>query len=352
MAINSITYNFDDILTSTLMNYREKLYDNIFHALPFFYWIHANGRKRIEDGGERIVIPLEYGKNSTFKSMTSGYDTVDTTPQEALTDAYYEWKEIAGSVSVSNKELAKNQGKQKVLDLLQQKTNNAEMSMTEELSRQMIGSFTAGNGGSDLTPLNLLVKANPTTSTSVGGINQLTYSWWRNKYKSSSATTWAGLIDEIAHLYNQCSAGGSKNGKRSFPDMLLCCQGYYEVYEAAARNKGQIVLQNEPIADLGFGGAKYRGSTLMWDEWLPDINAGIAMTDPDSATHTAYSALFLNSEYIELVVCRGQDFTVGPFIQPENQKVKTSILYMMAEVCCSNRRKQGVHLNVSASITS
>jgi len=61
---------------------------------PFMYWIHANGRKRTEDGGERIVIPLEYGKNDTIKSMTSGYDTIDTTPQEHMTSAYYQWKKL------------------------------------------------------------------------------------------------------------------------------------------------------------------------------------------------------------------------------------------------------------------
>ena len=351
MPVNSITYNFDDLLTSTLMNYRSKLYDNIFNANPFFFWLHANGRKRIEDGGERIVIPLEYGKNSTIKSMTSGYDTVDTTPQDAMTSAYFNWKEIAGTVTISNKELAQNQGKHKVINLLQQKTNNLEMSMTEELSRQLIGSFTAGNGGADLTPLNLLVKKDPTTSTTIGGINQATYTWWANKYKSSGATTYAGLINEIAHLYNQCSVGGSK-GKRSYPDLILCDQIYYETYEGAARAKGQVLMQNEKVADLGFGGAKYRGSTFMWDEWLPDIYTGTATTDPATATFTKCSALYLNSEFFEFVVCKGQDFTVGPFIQPENQKAKTSILYLMGELCISNRRKHGVHFNCSITIAA
>src|SRR3972149_3218634 len=163
MPVNSMTYNFDSLLSTTWMNYRDKLYDNIFNACPFFYWIHANERKKVHDGGERIVINLEYGKNSTIKSMTNGYDTIDTTPQDSITSAYYEWKEIAGSTTISNRELALNQGKNKIIDLLQSKANNTEMSMTEELTRQMIGSFTAGNGGDDLTPLNILVEKNTTT---------------------------------------------------------------------------------------------------------------------------------------------------------------------------------------------
>lgn len=351
MPVNSITYNFDSLLSTTFMNYRDKLYDNIFNACPFFYWLYANGRKRVEDGGERIVIPLEYGKNTTIKSMTSGYDTIDTTPQDGITSAYYNWKEIAGSTTISNKELAMNQGKHKLISLLEAKANNTEMSMTEELSRQIIGSFTAGNGGHDLTPLNLLVKADPTTSTEIGGINQNTYAWWRNQYKSSAATTYAGFVAEIAHLYNQCSRGGSK-GKRSYPDLAICDQWYYELYEAACRAKSQINIMNTTVADLGFGGIKYKGTTLMWDEWMPDVNAGTAMTDPDSATRAAGAALWLNSEFIQFVVCKGQDFVVGPFIQPENQKAKTSIIYMMAEVVCSNRKKQGVHFNIDETIAA
>ncbi len=351
MPVNSFTYNFDSLLSTTWMNYRKKLYDNIFNACPFFYWLHANGRKKIHDGGERIVINLEYGKNTTIKSMTSGYDTIDTTPQDTITSAFYEWKEIAGSTTISNKDLAMNQGKSKIIDLLQSKANNTEMSMTEKLSEMILGAFTAGNGGHDLTPLNLLVKKDPTTSTTIGGINQSTYAWWRNKYKSSAATTFEGFIKEIAHLYNQCSKGGSK-GKRSAPDMAVTDQYYYELYEAAARAKAQIMLVNEPIANLGFGGNKYKAMTMMWDEWLPDINSGTANTDPDSYTWSQASALFLNSEFIELSICQGQDFVVGPFIQPENQKAKTSIIYMMGEVTTSNRGKHGVHFNVDETITS
>jgi len=120
MAVSSITYNFDSILSTTLMNYRKKLYDNIFNACPFFYWLHANGRKRIEDD-----------------------DIVDTTPQDNITSCYYNWKEIAGSISISNRELVQNSGKHKIIDRLQAKVNEAEMSMTEEIEAMTLGKITS-----------------------------------------------------------------------------------------------------------------------------------------------------------------------------------------------------------------
>ncbi len=351
MAVNSITYNFDSLLSTTWMNYRDVLYDNIFNSCPFFYWMHANGRKRVEDGGERIVIPLEYGKNSTIKSMTSGYDTIDTTPQDPFTSAYYNWKEIAGSTSISNKEIAQNSGKSKIIDLLKRKATNTEMSMSEVLEQMIVGAVTCGNGGSDLMPIYLLIAVDPDASATIGGINQSTYAWWKNKLKTSTATTYAGFINEIANLYNTCSHGGSK-GKRKSPDVILCDQVYYEIYMGAGRAKGQIMLTNEPVVNLGFGGARYLGATLMWDEYMIDVVTGTANTDPNTYSPTYSSAYFINSEFLEFVVCKGQDFTIGPFIQPENQKAKTSIIYLMGEIVTSNRSKQGVHTTVVRTIAA
>lgn len=351
MAVSSMTYNFDSLLSTTWMNYREKLYDNIFNANPIFYWMHENSRKRVEDGGERIVIPLEYAMNSTIKSMTSGYDIIDTTPQDTLTSAYYTWKEVAGSTVIANREMAMNSGKNKIIALLESKATNTEMSMSENLNKMLLA-FTSGNGGNDLTPIFQYVQKNPAAVSTVGGIAQGSYAWWRNQYLSGAGvTTYAGHLNQMDNLYNTCSKGGSKN-KRKYPDAIFCDQKYYELYAAACRSKGQIMLANEPVGNLGFGGLKFRGATLMWDEYFPDVNTTTAVTNPDDYTRTNYGAIFVNSEFLEFVVCKGQDFVVGPFIQPENQKVKVSILYLMGELTCSNRRKQGMHYAVVTTIVA
>lgn len=352
MAVASFTYNLDSILSTTLMNYRKKLYDNIFNACPFFYWLHANGRKRIEDGGERIVIPLQYGRNTTISSMSSGYDIIDTTPQDNITSAYYEWKEVAGSISISNKELVKNSGKHKIINLLQAKSNEAEMSMVEEIEAMTIGRISQDNVAADFLPLSEFVQKAPSDADTVGGIAQNTYSWWRNQFNTTNLTTWAALVAGMGNMYNSCSKGGS-GGKRSFPDIIITDQNAYESYESACRDKTRII--NEKIADLGFGGLKFRGSTVMWDEYMPDIytdTTSVLPTTVDDYSYTKHNMYFLNSEYLDFVVAKGQDLTIGPFIQPENQKAKTSIIYIMAELCCSNRRKQGALMNIDASLAA
>ena len=352
MAVSSFTYNFDSIPSTTLMNYRNKLYDNIFNACPLFYWLHANGRKRLEDGGERIVIPLEYGRNSTISSMKSGYSIIDTTPQDDITAAYYEWKEIAGSISIANKELVQNSGRHKVLDLLQAKTRGAEMSMTEEIEAMVLGKITGGQATEDFLGISEFIQKNPTAADTVGGIAQGTYAWWRNQYSTTALTTWALLLAYMSKMYNSCSKGGAA-GKRSHPDLILTSQNAYESYESACRDKTRII--NESVADLGFGGLKYRGTTLMWDEYMPDIYTNTTSVTPatvDTYSHTVHNMYYINSDFIEFVVAKGQDLTVGPFIQPENQKAKTSIIYIMGELCCSNRRKQGALMRITADLAA
>jgi len=363
MAVISITYEFDSILSTTLMNYRKKLYDNVFNAIPFYYWIHANNRKRIEDGGERIVIPLEYGRNSTIKPM-EGYDVVDTTPQDPLTACYWEWKEIAGSISFNNRELVQNSGKSKVIDLLAAKIRNTEMSMAEEMEVMLLGPLYPKSGGKAFETLNRIIQKDPTSSTAtiktVGGIDQSTsdHSWWRNqKLQSStpSTTTWAQFFSEMAKLYNMCSKGGA-GGKRAHPDLILCDARYYETYEDGCRDKTR--LYNEKVADLGYGGIKFKGCTMMWDEYVIDVEAGTEMTIETLDSYwtdqsTDYSsAYFINSDFVELVMAKGQDIVTGPFIQPENQKAKTALIYGMGNLVCSNRRKQGVHYKVDQQIAS
>jgi len=313
------------------------------------YWLHANGRKRIEDGGERVVIPLQYGRNTTIHSLKSGYDIIDTTPQNNQTAAYYEWREVAGSITISNRELVQNSGKHKIISLLEAKTSETEMSMTEILE-MMVLSFTAGNGGHDLMPIFQYIQKTP-ASGKVGGINSAVHSWWRNQVNKSKAVNWADFLAEIGNMYNCCSKGGAK-GKRSHPDMILCDQAFYETYENACRDKTRLI--NETVGDLGYGGLKFRGATLMWDEYVPDMKDEKAVTDPDTYwnTHNGSTGVFINSEFLEFVVCKGQDFTVGPFIQPEDKKAKTSIIYLMGEICCSNRKKQGLLYEVNQKMNN
>ena len=353
MGAVSLTLSYGDLLTTTMFNYRNTFYDNIFNAIPVF--VMLRNKKRTEQGGERIAIPLAISMNTTFKSMT-GYDPIDTTPQENLTTVFSNWKEFAGSIGISRREENMNRGKFQIINMLSAKTQVAEMSAAESLSIQVVGTIATTDPTLDLSPLTYLVQADPTASKSVQELNQSTYAVWQNQYRDGTAasdTSWAAFLKGMEHLYNSCSKGGGA-GKRSTPNWIVCDQDYYETYIAACRDKTRIIKYDETIANLGFGGAKFRNAILTWDEHLPDINSGTSMTIDTIAsyTRTYCNAIYLNTEFLEYVVMAGSDLDVGPFIKPENQVARTAIIYNMANVVCTNRRKQGVHFKCSKSITS
>jgi len=101
--------NFDQLLSTTLANYRNQLTDNVFTARPLTYFLMDKGRLRMLNGGTKIVEPLIYGQNSTVASY-SGYDTISLTAQDGITAAEYDWKQYAASIAISGIEEAKNNG--------------------------------------------------------------------------------------------------------------------------------------------------------------------------------------------------------------------------------------------------
>ena len=94
---------------------------------------HAAARGR----GERIAQPLMYEENDTFKSY-SGYEILTVKPQDGMTTAFFPWKEIGGTISISRLEERKNSGEAALLKLLEKKIMQAEMSIKAKVNQQLL----------------------------------------------------------------------------------------------------------------------------------------------------------------------------------------------------------------------
>src|SRR6266581_4163410 len=162
--------SYDGLLSTTIANFRDQFADNLSRSFFLFYWLSQQGRKVHEDGGESILVPLMYGSNTTVRSY-DGYETIDTTPQEGLTSARYPWKQVAGTISISRKEERQNSGRQRMINLLQSKTDQVQISMRDELNRMMFADGT-GNDSKDIFGLKLLVESGGTPSGTVAGIDR------------------------------------------------------------------------------------------------------------------------------------------------------------------------------------
>ena len=261
--------NFDQLLSTTLANYRNQLTDNVFTARPLTYFLMDKGRIRMLDGGTKIVEPLIYGTNGTVASY-SGYDPISLTPQSGITAAEFEWKQYAASIAISGIEEAKNNGEQAIVNLLEAKIMQAEESLREGFNQMFFANGT-GNSGKDWNGLGNIVEASGT----VGGINRATAGneYWRS-YEENTAT--ALTLAQMATAYNTVSVGNDH------PDMILTTQTLFEKYEALL--VPSLRFTDTKTADAGFQNLLYKAAPVTFD------------------THcTAGVVYFLNSKYQTLV---------------------------------------------------
>ncbi|MEM3145979.1 MAG: phage major capsid protein [Candidatus Nitrosotenuis sp.] len=307
--------NFDALVTTTLKNYRKNLADNITAHQALFMQLKKKGFIREEDGGTSIVEPLLVGKNTTVRSY-SGYDVLDVTPQAGVTAAEFAWKQIAGSVTISGEEEFKNSGSAtRVLSLLETKIKQLEISMTLEINRQLFGDGT-GNGGKDITGLALAVEDGTAWSV-YGGIDSNAYTYWRNQWIGSVGSFAANGVDRMRTLFNSASRGTEK------PTLIITTQAIFEAYEKSL--SPALRFSDPETADAGFMNLLFRGVPVVFDDDAP-----------------AGELRMLNSEYLRLVIGKGRNFSVTPFVRPENQDAKVSQILFYGNLTCNNRARQGV----------
>ena len=363
---SSLTDPYGALLTTTLRNMQPKIHDNISRGNRYMAYMDMRGRLRREDGGERVKVGLMHALNSTA-DIYSGYGTLDTTPQDGITSAFYTWSQLSVSIAISRLEERQNSGKSRILSLFDTKVKQAEASAKELLNNCIVaGRITASaasgqflarigrldSGASGPLPLAALVDTNNSRSVSIGNINGNTYSFWRNMADSSTATTFAGYKQELNNLYNDCTRGPGGS-----PDLFISDQVAWEQYFNALQNQERYQVTDKRVIDVlgGMRGQddllKFRGATWIWDEVVPDTETNAEVVDAVGSV-TVSTVFMLNSEAIEIVVDSQTDWISTPMLRPENQDARVGQLLWMGAHCVNNRRKLGVLYGISRSIVS
>lgn len=364
-----LTDSYDALLTTTLRNMQPRLHDNITRGNKLLAWLEMNGRTRRVDGGERIQVALMHAQNSTA-DIYSAYGNLDTTPQDGITSAFYNWAQIAVSISISRKEERQNSGQARLLSLLQAKTTQAEVSAKQLLNNCIVsgkittgassnlGRFSARTGRLDSgaegpLPLPALVDASPSRNVAIGNINPNTYSFWRNQASSSSASTFAGLKQEMNQVYNDCSKGGGQGGGQGTPDLMLGDQRAHEQYWNSLQNQERYVIDSPRVVNVlgGSEALKFRGAAFIWDEVVPDVETNADIVD-GIGTVTASTIFFLVTDNWEYIVDSQTDFVTTPFITPVGQDARVAEILWMGATAVNNRRKQGVLYGIARNIVA
>ena len=306
--------NLSEIVTTTLRNRSRTLSDNVSNHNALLRRLRENGNQTSVTGRD-IVRELEYADNGTVQ-FYSGYETLDVSPSDVLSAAVFEYKQLAGNVTISGLEQVKNSGTEAIINLLEARINVLEKSMMNSLSTSIYSDGT-GSSGKEVGGLQLLV-ADSGTGT-IGGINSSTFTFFQNKQSTatSSAFSTSNVQSDMNDMYLQLVRGADS------PDLIMAGTNAYKAFLGSLQAIQRIT--SDDLANSGFTSVQYLNSDVVFD----------------SACNTNRMYM-LNTDYLRLEVAASRDFVPGEAKMSVNQDAMVTPMFWSGNLTCSNRALQGV----------
>jgi hypothetical protein len=306
--------NLSEIVTTTLRNRSKTLSDNVSNHNALLRRLRENGNQTSVTGRD-IVRELEYADNGTVQ-FYSGYETLDVSPSDVLSAAVFDYKQLAGNVTISGLEQVKNSGTEAIINLLEARINVLEKSLMNSLSTSLYSDGT-GTSGKEVGGLQLIV-ADAGTGT-VGGINSSTFTFWQNAQTTatSSAFSVANVQSDMNTIYLSLVRGADS------PDLVMAGTNAYTAFLGSLQAIQRIT--SDDLANSGFTSLQYLNSDVVFD----------------SACNTN-RMYFLNTDYLRLEVAAARDFVPGEAKMSVNQDAMVTPMFWSGNLTCSNRALQGV----------
>lgn len=302
---------YDQLSAITEKKFIPKMYDNIFDSNPTLSRMKDKSYEKI-DGGERIVVPLNYAQTSA-SGWYAGADTLSTTDNQNITAAEYTWKQLYANLSILSSEERKNSGDAQKISLVKSKTQIAEKTMEDLLGT---GIFSNATDPKSIVGLRQIVG----TSNTVGGIDQTANSWWQAQVDS---TTTVLTVSAMNQKWNAATVGNDH------PTVGITTRTIYGLYYALLQPQQRFV--DSESAKGGFQSLMFNGVPVIIDSHCPSS-----------------SLFFLNEKYLHMFAHKDEDMKFEPFQKPVNQNVRVAKVYWMGAFGSSNNR---MHALLSA-ITS
>jgi hypothetical protein len=303
---------FDNIVGTTMRKYFApggKAVDNIFSRTATLNWLNTKAKLQSQ-GGTEARHPVEGAQNTTFQTY-AGYDQLTPANDELIETAVYQWKQAAIFVPMSGIEEAKNSGDRAVVNLLQTKINNAEMTAAENFETMFHTSDGTGNSGKDWAGLPVLIG----TTNTAGGIDGSTATWWQS-FVSDPVADVALTLKDISNAYNSVSYGVDKC------DFMVTTQELYEVYEGLLQPQQRFT--DPTTGKAGFDNLVHKAGTVVWSDFVP-----------------AKEWYFLNSNHIKLTVLSGKWMDFRGFVEPYDVDAKYGLILSYGTFATDGRRYLG-----------
>jgi hypothetical protein len=310
--------NVGALVATTLRNRRKSLADNVTKHNALLARMDSKGQlKEVAQGGRTIFEPLIYGDNSSVQ-FYDGYDTFTppTVTQETIDGSEWNWKQLGGFVAISGREQVMNSGKAQVVDLVEARIKQLQAQLRNTASTSLYSDGT-GSSGKEFGGLRLIVADDPTTAGTVGSINQVSNSFWRNKFSPSTATTSGTIKARMNAMWLNTVRGMDK------VDLILADDDMFTYYETSLQDQARFT--DSKSADAGFTSLKYKDADVVFDASCPDKRM-----------------YFLNTDSLAFRYAPNRWFEVGDAQKVLNADYSVTPVWVMGNLTCNNRALNGV----------
>jgi len=305
----------NQLVATTLANYHKQLADNVSNSNAVTALLRQGNRIRTVDGGRSINCPLVYAEETFAWYM--GTEILSRAVKETISEADYEPANAVASVTLSGPDLAKNKGRERILNLLEGKMDNAEATMKNNITKAIYGDGTVAKSFAGLKAF----VTNDGTGT-VGGIDAAVWTFWKNQFQTATRQTgvlqYADLKAAMNALWLKLVRG------TEHPDLVVVDGEVYSTYEGGLQEQQRYA--DAKLGALGFETLKYKSASLVFDGAATGITGGY----------------FLNTKYMKFEVYAGRNFEALDLPDTSvDMDAITKHIGFMGGLSMSNRSMQG-----------
>lgn len=350
MPSSSQTVTFNTIAALALDKLSPLVADNVSTGTKLFYFFKKSGNwEGVTSGGRQLrkavmnaLVPLK---------PLGAYGVVNVNPVDGDTAAFYPWVQTAAPITFADMEEFQTGGAESIQTIVEAKRQQAEASLIDLFNKSLLQGQGAVDGVSLDTPLTssadgsqfinsipLLIKKDPTTSTTVAGIDQSANPWWRNQASDVNGTTLVAFLQQLRFLHLKCQRGGG--GAFTAPDFHCADERSFAVYE-----KALALTHRNPdykMGDIPFDTVAFKGKPAFPDEQVADVQSG-------TTAITKGTWYMFNSKWMGFTFDSKTSFKVGESIRPNNQLLETALMPVRGALWTNNRRKHGVGYDIDVS---
>jgi hypothetical protein len=306
--------NWNSLTATTNKVFVKKLIDNVYDSSSLLKIFLMDQSVKLL-GGERVVEPILYAKNSSGGAY-SGFDTHKMEPPENITASEYFWASYYQTISISGEDEDKNEGEAKILNLIGERTQEAELALKDTI----IDDIYSGSGSKGIIGLDTAIG----TGT-YGGINPTDFAGWVSGV-DTDAHSYANMVDSSNASYihkllrkgfRSCKHLGQK------PNLIVTSDIIWDTYEETLQKSATYPKtgRGRKIADAGFDVIEFRNVPMVSDEKIP-----------------AGYMYILNTNFLKLRIHPNKNFKFTGFVKPANQDAKAGQIYFKSQLCVNNRR--------------